>query len=220
MRPGGTGSPGPTGLYRLAAVLTVVIVAAMVMVTVVNVRLADRLVVENGVVEWLQVVLFAGAGAICIRLAALDQAKGGSGAPNVLLAAGFAFVVVSEMELPKLLAGKIRMDRLLRDVAAGVPRRTIFVLVVGGLALAVTIYALRHLPELFAWAWSALQTDWGRLFYLAAAILVVTEVFERALNRMMASVGLPRPLVEETLELVASLYCLLAMRQRGLGGYR
>jgi hypothetical protein len=34
---------------------------------------------------------------------------------------------------------------------------------------------------------------------------------------MMPSVGLPRPLLEETLELVASLYCLLAMRQRAAG---
>jgi hypothetical protein len=220
MCPGSTRLADRTGIYRLAAVLTAVIVAAMAIVTVVDVRLADRLVVENSVLEWLQVILFAGAGAVCIRLAVLDRAKGESGAPDILLAAGFAFVVVSEMELPKLFAGKIKTERLVRDVAAGLPRQTIFVLVVGGLALAAAIYALRHLPELFAWAWSALGTDWGRLFYLAAAILVVTEVFERALNRMMASVGLPRPLLEETLELVASLYCFLAMRQRASGRYR
>jgi hypothetical protein len=214
MRPGRRGSPGRTGLYRLAAGLTAVIVLATAIVTAVSVPLADRLVVENGPVEWLQVILLAGAGSICIRLAALDRAKGGSGAPDVLLAAGFAFVVVSEMELPRLFAGKIRTDRLVRDVAAGVPRQTIFVLVVGGLALAAAIYALRHLPELWAWAWAALGTDWGRLFYLAVAILAVTEVFERRLNRMMASAGLPRPMLEETLELVASLYCLLAMGRR------
>ena len=220
MRPRGTGVPGRTGLYRLAGVLTVLVVGAMAIATALDVSLAERLVAENGVVEWLQVVLLIGAGAICLRLAALDRAKGASGAPDVLLAAGFAFVVVSEMELPKLLAGKIRMDRLVRDVAAGLPRQTIFVVVVAGLALAVAIYALRHLPELLAWAWSALGTDWGRLFYLAAAILVITEAFERATNRRMASMGLPRPLLEETLELVASVYCLIAMRRRASGRYR
>ena len=220
MRPRGTGVPGRTGLYRLAGALTVLVLGALATASALDVALASRLVAENGVVEWLQVVVLIGAGATCLRLAALDRAEGESGAPDVLLAAGFAFVVVSEMELPRLLAGKIRIERLVRDVAAGHPRQTIFVVVVAGLALAVAIYALRHLPELLAWAWSALGTDWGRLFYLAAAVLVITELFERALNRMTASVGLPRPLVEETLELVASVYCLIAMRQRASGRYR
>ncbi|HEY7038885.1 MAG TPA: hypothetical protein VID28_08545 [Methylomirabilota bacterium] len=220
MLPGSTGRAGRTGLYRLAATLTAVIVGVMAIVTAVNVPLADRLVVENGVAEWLQVILLAGAGAICVRLARLERATGGTGAPDVLLAAGFAFLVVSEMELPTLLAGRIKIDRLVREVSAGHPRQILFVLVVGGLALAASVYALRHLPELLAWAQSALRTDWGRLFFLAAAVLVVTELFERQMNRMMASMGLPRPLLEETLELVASLYCLLAMSRRPSGRYR
>ena len=220
MPPGRTGSPGRTGLYRLAAALTAAIVGVMAIVTAVSVPLAGRLVIEHGVAEWLQVILLAGAGAICIRLAGLERARGGSGAPDILLAAGFAFVVVSEMELPRLLAGKIRTDRLLREIAAGHPRQILFVLVVGGLALALAVYTLRHLRELLAWAGSALRTDWGRLFYLAVAMLVVTEIFERALNRKMASLGLPRPLLEETIELVASLYCLLAMGERAAGRYR
>jgi hypothetical protein len=220
MRPGSTGLAGRTGLYHLAAALTAVIVGVMAIVTAVNVPLADRLVVENGVVEWLQVILLSGAGAICVRLAVLERTKWGSGAPDVLLAAGFAFLVVSEMELPTLLAGRIKTDRLVRAVTAGHPRQILFVLIVGGLALAATVYALRHSTELLAWGQSALRTDWGRLFYLAVAILALTELLERPMNRAMASMGLPRPLLEETLELVASLYCLLAMRQRISGRYR
>jgi hypothetical protein len=220
MLSGSTVLPDRPGLHHLAAGLTAVIVGVMATVTATNASLAGGLVAEGGAVEWLQVILLAGAGATCIRLAVLDRAKGASGAPDILLAAGFAFMVVSEMELPRLLAGKIRIERLLRDVAAGHSRQIVFVLVVGGLALAVAVYTIRHLPELLDWTWSALWTDWGRLFYLAAAVLVVTEVFERPLNRMMPSVGLPRPLLEETLELVASLYCLLAMRQRAAGRYR
>jgi hypothetical protein len=220
MLPGSTGRAGPPGLYRLAAALTAVIVGVMAIVTAVNVPLADRLVVENGVAEWLQVICLAGAGVICLRLAVLVRARGGTGAPDVLLAAGFAFLVVSEMELPTLLVGRITIDRLVRDVSAGHPRQILFVVVVGGLALAATVYALRHLPELLAWARAALHTDWGRLFFLAVAILAVTELFERRMNRIMASMGLPRPLLEETLELVASLYCLIALRQRIAGRYR
>ncbi|HEY7038368.1 MAG TPA: hypothetical protein VID28_05925 [Methylomirabilota bacterium] len=220
MLPGSTGPAGRTGLYCLAAALTVVIVGVMAVVTAVNVPLAGRLVVENGVAEWLQVIFLAGAGALCVRLALLERARGGTGAPDVLLAAGFAFLVVSEMELPTLLAGRITIDRLVREVSAGHLRQMLFVLVVGGLALAAAVYALRHLTELLAWARSALRTDWGRLFFLAIAILAVTELFERRMNRMMASIGLPRPLLEETLELIASVYCLLAMRQRLAGRYR
>jgi hypothetical protein len=77
-------------------------------------------------------------------------------------------------------------------------------------AMATGIYALRHRADLVAWGWSALRTSWGRLLVLGIGILVVTEVFERSLNRMMGA-GLPRPLLEETLELLAALYCLLAL---------
>lgn len=220
MRPGGTRSRG-RGVYGLAAALTVAIGAAIATVTGVDVTLAGRLVAENGPVEWLQVVLFTGAALITARLAAFERAEGRSGAPDVLLTAGFAFLVVSEMELPRLILGKsIKIGRLARDVAAGSPRESVFVLVTGGLAVGLAAYALRHRAELVAWSWSALETPWGRLLLLGGTILVLTEVFERSLNRMMMASTRPRTLLEETLELLASLYCLLAMMQRRSGSYR
>jgi hypothetical protein len=41
---------------------------------------------------------------------------------------------------------------------------------------------------------------------------MLTELFERPLNRMGA--GLPKALLEESLEMLAALYCFLAMLRR------
>jgi hypothetical protein len=210
--------------YALAAALTVVAMAGVAAVVIVDLGLAGPLMSEDGPVEWLQVVLFAGAALIAARFATLEWAACRSGAADVLLTAGFAFVAMSEMEVPRRLLGKsIRIGRLARDVAAGLPRESMFVLIVAALAVAVGLYTLRHRAALVGWGRAALRTSWGRLFLLGASILVFTAVFERSLNRMMGA-GLPRPLLEESLELLAALYCLLALvlrpREPGTPGRR
>jgi hypothetical protein len=57
------------------------------------------------------------------------------------------------------------------------------------------------------------------LLLLGCSLLVLIELFERSLNRMGA--GLPKPLLEESLELLAALYCFLAMigRRQDPDGY-
>jgi len=207
-------SRGGTWIYTPAVALTVLIVAVVATVSVMDARLAHRLVSEDGPVEWLQVILLAGAGLITARLATIEWAKGRSGAPDVLLTAGFAFLAISEMELPRRILGKsTKIGRLARDVAAGHPRETLFVLLVAGLAVGLGVYAFRYRADIMAWGWSALETAWGRLLLLGACLLVLTEIFERSLNRMTGA-GLPKPLVEESLELLAALYCFLALAQR------
>jgi len=207
-------SYGGTRVYTLAAALTVLTVAVVVAVTIADVGLADRLVSENGPIEWLQVALFTGTALIAARLATLEWAARRSGAPDLLLTAGFAFLAISEMELPRYLLGKsIKISRMTREVAAGFPRETIFVLVVAGLAVGLGVYAFRYRAHVIAWGWSALETTGGRLLLLGFSILVFTELFERSLNRMMGE-DLPKPMLEESLELLAALYCFLAMMRR------
>jgi len=200
--------------YGPAAALSVATVAVVGAVTLVDGRLAELLVSEHGPIEWLQVVLFAGAALISAQLAALEWSERRSGAPDLLFSASFALLAISEMELPRLLLGKsIRIRRLARDVAAGLPRESIFVLVTAVLVVGLGVYALRHRAELVAWGRPALGTAWGRLLLLAASILVLTELFERPLNHLVGP-DLPRSLLEETLELLAALYCFLALMQR------
>ena len=214
MRPAHRRSRGAKRVYAPAVGLTALTAVVVTSVTIADVALAERLASEDGPIEWLQVVLFAGAALITARLATREWGDRRSGAPDVLLTAGFAFLAICEMELPRRVLGKsIKMGRLTRDVAAGLPRETIFVLVVAGLAVSLGVYALRHRADLVTWARAALETAWGRLFVLGVSILVLTEICERSLNRMMGS-GLPRSLLEESLELLAALYCALAMLQR------
>lgn len=223
MLPGDGRSRGGRRAYGLAAALTITTVVVVAAVTTVDVGLAARLTAEDGLIEWLQVLLFAGAALTSARLGTLEWAARRSGAPDVLLTASFVFIAISEMELPRRILGKsIKIGRLAREVAAGFPRESIFVLVVAGLVVGLGVYTLRHRAELVAWGCSALETAWGRLLLLGVSILVLTEIFERSLNRLLGS-GLPRPLLEETLELLAALYCFLAMlwrRDPGSSGSR
>jgi hypothetical protein len=205
---------GGARTYTPAVALTVGFVTVMAAVTVMDVPLAARLVSEDGPVEWLQVILLAGTALIAARLAALEWAEGRSGAPELLLTAGFAILAFCEMELPRRILGKsTKISRLAREVAAGMPRETVFFLLAAGLAVGLGVYAFRYRADIVAWGWSARETTWGRLFLLGASLLVLTELFERSLNRM-AGAGLPKPLLEESLELLAALYCFLAMMRR------
>jgi hypothetical protein len=140
---------------------------------------------------------------------------------TVVAVAGVAAVAIVDVGLA--LGKSIRIARLARDVAAGLPRESMLVLVVARLAVAVGVYTLRHRADLVAWGRAALRTSWGRLLLLGASILVLTAVFERSLNRMVGA-GLPRPLLEESFELLAALYCLLALvlrpREPGTPGRR
>ena len=205
---------GGTGVYPLAAALTVLIVVVVAVVTIANTELADRLVSEHGPIERLQVALLAGTALITLRLATREWADRRSGAADLLLTAGFAFLAISEMELPRRILGKsIKIGRMTREVAAGFPRETLFVLVVAGLAVGLGVYAFRYRVDIVTWAWAAVGTAWGRLLALGSSVFVLTELFERPLNRMMGA-GLPKPLLEESLELLAALYCFLAMTWR------
>lgn len=215
MSTGASRSRDRSRLYELAAALTVAIVAAVVAVSIADTRLATSLSIENGPMEWLQVVLLAGAGLMGARHVAREWAERRSGASDVVLTAGFAWLAICEMELPYYILGKgVKLSRLARDVAAGVPRDSLLVLAVAGLAAALGAYALRYRADLVAWGRSALQTAWGRLLLLGACVFLLVEIFERPLNRMMVGRGLPGPLLEETLELLAALYCFLAMTPR------
>jgi hypothetical protein len=72
-------SGGGARVYTLAAT-----------VTSVDVGLAERVMSEDGPIEWLQVALFAGTALITARLATVEWADRRSGAPGLLLTTGFA----------------------------------------------------------------------------------------------------------------------------------
>lgn len=210
---------GGPSIYTPAAALTVLTLVIVAAVTIVDSELAARLMRENGPIEWLQVILLVGTALITARLATIEWAEGRSGAPDLLLTTSFALLAFCEMELPRRILGKsTKIARLAREVAAGMPRETVIVLLVAGVAVALGVYAFRYRADIVIWGWSVLETAWGRLFLLGISLLVLTELFERSLNQM-AGAGLPKPLLEESLELLAALYCFLAMmRRRAVSG--
>jgi hypothetical protein len=126
MLPGTSRSAGGNSDYAPAAALTVVAVAGVAAVAIVDVGLAGRLMSEDGPVEWLQVVLFAGAALIAARFVTVEWPARRSAAAAVLLAGGFAFLAIGKTELPRLILGKPIRDRCWRSPSSCWPRSPVF----------------------------------------------------------------------------------------------
>ncbi|HUG36223.1 MAG TPA: hypothetical protein VML54_04695, partial [Candidatus Limnocylindrales bacterium] len=96
------------GFSRAEAIglaLALAVTGVFLGVLVVDTGLAARLVVEDGPVEWAQVPLFLVAGLLRAKSAFRCAAERRPAAPDVLLAFGFAVLVIGEVDLDKVLFG-------------------------------------------------------------------------------------------------------------------
>ncbi|MBI2527919.1 MAG: hypothetical protein HYV93_18280 [Candidatus Rokubacteria bacterium] len=207
-------SPRPGRWTRLAAWLTLVVSAVLLGIALSDVQLAARLASEDDALEWLQVILLVAAAAVSARCFLRQRARQQSGAPDLLLTAVFGVLIVGELEVQRRLVGApLKLRRLLGHPAAAPLREWALAVAIGAFFIALVAYALYHRVELWRWARTALSEAWGRLLLTGVTVFGVTELFERRFNRTWATV-LPRNFVEETLELLAALYFLLAMLER------
>jgi hypothetical protein len=107
--------------------------------------------------------------------------------------------------------------RLVADIVVPAPPpivRAVLLALTLGLITAVGAYCAWRVHECVAEGRRVLFEPWGQLMLVAMAVLGLTEVFERPLGRLPCC---PRTFVEEGLELIGSLWLLLAMRARALG---
>jgi len=172
--------------------------------------MAERATRENGVVENLQVLFLLGAAAFALRRRAARPR-----APDAAFALVFLAIVVREIHLYRWVLG--RPWRLAADLvvpAAPPIARHVLLALTLGLIAAVGAYCVRRLHECLAEGRRVLLEPWGQLMLVATAVLGLTELFERPLGRLSCC---PRAFVEEGLELIVSLWFLLAMRARALG---
>lgn len=171
---------------------------------------AARATRENGVVENLQVLALLGAAAFALRRRAARPR-----APDAAFALLFLAMVVREIDLNRWVLG--RPLRLVADFVVPAPppiARHVLLALTLGLIAAVSAYCAQRLHECVAEGRRVLFEPWGQLMLVATAVLGLTEVFERPLGRLSCC---PRAFVEEGLELIGSLWLLLAMRARALG---
>jgi hypothetical protein len=215
------GSRGRTlfGPETLAAALALGAVATLFAIALVNPALGHWLTIEDGVVEWVQVILDAAAVLLLGRHVVRDAVEGRRLSPfDVLTLAAITGLIIGEVDLDRRLFGtKVIATKFF--VNGGVPLgwRLLAVLVVVGVPAAIGVYALLRIRTLWREGWAALAEPWGRVLAASAVVLVVTELFERQLGRMP---GVPHFFLEETLELVAAIGIVVAAATRRRSGRR
>jgi hypothetical protein len=194
----------------LAAALALTAAAVLSAVALIHPALADRLTVENGVVEWLQVLLNVAAAFLVARLVVRDA--GGRVSPlGVVMVAALVALIIRELDLDRRLFGAdVISIRFLWDSGTA-PLLRLFgaVVMIGAPALAA--YAFAWPRTLLREEWACLAEPWGRVFVASAVIVALTTLFERQLGRVG---GVPHHFLEELLELVAAIGFLVAVAAR------
>jgi hypothetical protein len=187
----------------IAAALTALLLVVLTAILVIDRDLADRLTREDAVVEWLQAALFGVAGVFAVRTARARWRTGVSPVFEVLIAAMMTGLIIGEVDLDRLVVGrKIISTRFLVDARVWLGWRALAMLIMALPPLVLAIYALRRWRELLGAVRRALAESSGRVFIAGVIIFGLTEVFEKPLGRVP---GLPRYMLEEVLELIASI---------------
>jgi hypothetical protein len=203
------------GWRRAAPWLTLAAMAALGAALLWDRALADRLTVEFGWVENIQVVCLLAAAVYALRVARARAAGRIPTAPDTGLALLLAGMAAREVDLDRWLLGRrIRISPTLVWPAPRPLIRYALLAIVLLVTAAVAAYCAVRLRQCLAEVARVPVEPWGLLTIAAAVLLLLVEVFERPLSHVS---WCPSNFLEETLEMVGSLWLLLAMRARALG---
>lgn len=204
------------GCRAVAATLSVVLVAVLLVVTVVDPVLTARLVDEGGAVETLQVVFAAAAGILAFRQGRAARRAGQPATLEVAIVASMTALCIGEVDLDRIIFGtKIISTRFFVNPGRPLALRALAVALVVGPPLAVALWLLARFRHLRGAALDGLRQPWGQVAAFGALLFLTVEVVEKPLGRIE---WLPRNFAEELLECVAAL-CIfvgLAARRRAM----
>ena len=200
----------------VTAILSLLVVAALLAVAAYDPVLSARLVDEGSAVEWLQVVLALGAGALALHQGRAARRAGRPATLEVAIVAAMAMICVGEIDLDRMLFGtKVIATRFFVNPKYPLAARALAVTLIFGVPAAVGVWLLIHVRHLWQAVGAGLRQPWGQTAAFGMALFLVIELVEKPLNRLP---GLPPYFAEETLELVSAI-CIfvgLAARRRAI----
>jgi hypothetical protein len=166
--------------------------------------LAARLTAENGVVEWVQVLLEGGAAVLFGRELVKATRETGRVSPlDFIVVASLIGVVIGEVDLDRILFGtKVIATRFFVNGRVAIAWRALAVLIVVGVPAAIGLFVLVRARVFWREGWAAISQPWGRVLAASVGLAVLTELFEKPLGHVP---GLPKFVLEELLELVAAI---------------
>jgi len=188
-------------------------VAALSVIALVDPPLAGRLVVENGVVEWLQVLVDAGAALLFGYHLVRNAREIGRVSPlDLTIVSCLIGLIIGEIDLDRLLFGtKVIATRFFVNGRVALHWRALAVLVVVGVPAAIGIFVIARFRAFWREGWAAIAQPWGRVLAASVALSVVIEIFEKPLGHVP---GLPQFFLEELFELVAAIGFIVAAAAR------
>ena len=188
----------------VAAALALTTVAALSVIALVDPPLAARLTVENGAIEWLQVLLDAGAALLFGRDLVRNARETGRVSPlDLAIVSCLIGLILGEVDLDRLLFGtKVIATRFFVNAKVALHWRVLAMLVVVGVPAALAIFVVARFRAFWREGWAAVAQPWGRVLAASVALSVVTEIFEKQLGHVP---GVPQFFLEELFELVAAI---------------
>jgi hypothetical protein len=197
----------------VAAALALIAVAVLSAIALADPALAARLTVENGVVEWLQVLLDAGAALLFARdLVRNTRATGRVSPLELAIVACLIGLIMGEVDLDRVLfSTKVASTKFFLNGKVALYWRVLAFLFVWGVPLAIGFFVLLRFRAFWREGWAAVAQPWGRVLATSVAIAALTEVFEKQLGHVP---GVPKFFLEELLELVSSIGFVVAAAAR------
>jgi hypothetical protein len=188
----------------LPGVVASVLLAALV---IWNPELAGALVREDSLVEWLQVMLAAVAFGFVVA-SSLRKFK----AADVLFCALLFVMAGSEINLDQRMFGIPILDaRFFHHRTIPLALKVFSCSLVVTSALTLAVYLLARWRELWAEIWWGVSARWLHLLVVGTVFIGIAEIWEHQLNHLLP---LPRYFLEESFELVGTLYLALGMLRR------
>ncbi len=205
-------SAGRFGCRALAVALSLVVVVVLLAISARDPVRGARLVDENDVVEWLQVVLCGAAGVLAFRQGRAARRVGQPATLEVAIVAAMAVICIGEVDLDRVFFGtKIISTRFFVSPKHSLAVRMLAVLVVVGPPFAVGVWLLTYIRNLWRASLDGLGRPWGQTAAFGMALYVGVEIFERPLGHIR---GLPLHFAEEVLELVSAIFIFVGLVTR------
>ncbi len=205
-------SPGRFDCRAVAALLSLVAVVGLLAISARDPVLAGRLVDEGNVVEWLQVVLTAGAGVLAFRQGRAARRAGQPATLEVAIIGAMVIICIGEIDLDRVFFGtKVISTRFFVHPKYSLAVRASAAVVVVGAPLALGVWLLVHFRHLWRAGIDGLRQPWGQLAAFGLALFLAVEIFERPLGHLRS---LPPHFAEEFLELVSAICIFVGLVAR------